>query len=968
MSINVKYDPKVTHKINSFKFDQFNMKYWNINSMRNKIFEIENEVSLVSNKTVHFVALTETRIFENEIDLFNLPNFKAYFSCRDDGHGGAALFVHESLDSSLVESACLFKINYVIVKIPALRASIAVLYKKPTVSNSKFFAVLTQILSKTNNIILIGDTNINVQKHGPNITEYLSLIESLGCRLLNSTNKKFATRINQHVNARHTTSSTIDHVITSCLNYNFNFCVNDSHLSDHQEIFLSFKDTSNRTVNFSETNYSFTSKYFQFDNFKRLLARELSLYTPKNLNTLLRLIENTKKRCVRSRVIFNKINPYKKWVSAELTELITERNRYHKLLKRCPANEFIKNKYLEYCNLTKSMNNRIRRIHNSSQLNKFVSKPRQLWKCFNEIIHNKPYSQNEIKTISCDDGSTTHDPLTIANTINTYFCHIGRELFARIPHTEPTYNSLIPNNSRTMALFPVTPEEICSIIFNTKPNSNLSNILPVNYIKQCLDILLDPITDMVNKCFDTGCFPEILKTARVVPIFKSGDSLSPSNYRPISILDDFSKILEQCIFHKISAFTTKYDLISKFQFGFQKHSGTLSAASCLLDSIRLSLDASILNICAAIFIDVTKAFDSIFRELLLKKLYRLGFRGNSYNLIESFLSNRMQFISMANVNSDPLNIEFGTPQGSTLGPALFILFINDITNLKLHGKIVLFADDAVITYCETDVNELNRKMIEDMQVLSQWFSANKLTLNRKKTKCMIFHQKQHIKKFRLDIHCDGEPIEQVETFEYLGLTLQENLQWDMHIDKISTKINRISGVIHRIGNTVDTSTLKSIYYAHVHSHLAYMSPIWGQSATEYLLNTIQVIQNNAIRSIFRKEYYAFGLSTNQIRTKFNILNVRQISKYETAILAYKINKKIIKTNIETIQMSSRHNYNTRNSNQLYQQSFRTKTGKYLISRLIAVEFNMLPTDLQSLPSLNQFKNKLKKYILSDNQN
>lgn len=935
--------------------------------MRNKIFEIENEVSSHSNKIVHFVALTETRIFQNETDLFNLPNFRAYFSCRDDGHGGAALFVHDSLDSSLVESACLFKINYVIVKIPALRSSIAVLYKKPTVSNSKFFAVLTQILSKTNNIILIGDTNINIQKHGTNITEYLSLVESLGCQLLNCIDKKFATRINKHINARQTTSSTIDHIITNCSNFKFNLCVNDSHLSDHQEIFLSFKDTSNRTVNFSETNYSFTSRYFHFDNFKRLLSRELSLYTPNNLTTLLHLIENTKKRCVRSRVIFKKVNPNKKWVNAELTELIAERYRYHKLLKKCPTNDYIKNKYFELCNLTKSMANRIRRIHNSTQLNKFISKPRQLWKCFNEIIHNKPYSQNEIKSISCADGSTTHDPSAIANTINNYFCCIGRELFDKIPHTEPTYLTLIPNNPRTMALFPVTPDEILNIIFTTKPNFNLNNILPVNYIKQCLDILLNPITDMINKCFATGCFPEILKTARVVPIFKSGDSLSPANYRPISILDDFSKIVEQCIFQKISAFTTKFNLISKFQFGFQKHSGTLSAASCLLDSIRSSLDASILNICAAIFIDVTKAFDSIFHELLLNKLYRLGFRGNSYNLIKSFLSNRMQLISMANACSDPLNIAFGTPQGSTLGPALFILFINDITSLKLHGKILLFADDAVITYCETDVNELNRKMIEDMEVISHWFVANKLTLNRKKTKCMVFHQKQHLKKYKLDIHCNGDPIEQVETFEYLGLSLQENLQWDKHIDKIATKINRISGVIHRIGNTVDTTTLTSIYYAHVHSHLSYMSPIWGQSATENLLNTIQVVQNNAIRSIFRREYYASGLSTNQIKTKFNILNVRQISKYETAILAYKIDKKLIKTNIETIQMSSRHNYNTRNSNQLYQQNFRTKAGKYLISRLIAVEFNMLPTDLRSLPSLKQFKSKLKKFFLSNSQ-
>lgn len=167
-------------------------------------------------------------------------------------------------------------------------------------------------------------------------------------------------------------------------------------------------------------------------------------------------------------------------------------------------------------------------------------------------------------------------------------------------------------------------------------------------------------------------------------------------------------------------------------------------------------------------------------ELLLQKLYRLGFRGKIHNLIRSFLANRSQYISTANGNSDPKNITFGTPQGSTLGPALFILFINDIANLKLHGKIVLFADDAVLIYCETDINELNRKMTEDMETILQWFHANLLTLNQNKTKCMIIHNKQHLKQYKLNVNLNGNKIEQVDSFEYLGITLQENLHWDLH--------------------------------------------------------------------------------------------------------------------------------------------------------------------------------------------
>lgn len=320
-------------------------------------------------------------------------------------------------------------------------------------------------------------------------------------------------------------------------------------------------------------------------------------------------------------------------------------------------------------------------------------------------------------------------------------------------------------------------------------------------------------------------------------------------------------------------------------------------------------------------------------------------------------------IDRIGTNSSCLKINFGTPQGSTLGPALFILFINDITNLKLHGKIILYADDAVLIYCNSDIEKINQMIIEDMDKISRWFEANKLTLNRKKTKCMILHSQQHLKQYKLNVHSGGEPIEQVEAFDYLGLTLQENLKWDLQIKKIASKVKRIAGVIHRIGNSVEMSTLKSIYYAHIHSHLIFMSPIWGHSAPETLLNTIQTVQNSAIRSIFRREYYAMCVSTNQIRKNFKILNVRQLIKYETAMLAFKIMNKMIKTNVQTIQISNRHNYTTRQSNQLHQNNFRTNAGKNQIARLIAVEWNMLPNTLRRRTSLYQYKRELKNLLM-----
>lgn len=197
-------DVNVVQRVNWTKFDQFNLNYWNINSIRNKIFDIEETVYQNRKKITQFIALTETRILDSETEFFNIPNFKPYFSNREDGHGGAALYVHNSIDSNLIMSGVEFKVNFVVVNIPIINTSIAVIYKKPTVSINKFLVVLNKILEKTNKIILIGDMNLDIQTNNNCIQQYTNTVNAAGCCILNKREKKFATRINKRMNARHT--------------------------------------------------------------------------------------------------------------------------------------------------------------------------------------------------------------------------------------------------------------------------------------------------------------------------------------------------------------------------------------------------------------------------------------------------------------------------------------------------------------------------------------------------------------------------------------------------------------------------------------------------------------------------------------------------------------------------------------------------------------------------------------------
>lgn len=239
-----------------------------------------------------------------------------------------------------------------------------------------------------------------------------------------------------------------------------------------------------------------------------------------------------------------------------------------------------------------------------------------------------------------------------------------------------------------------------------------------------------------------------------------------------------------------------------------------------------------------------------------------------------------------------------------------------------------------------------------------------ITINLKKSKCMIFHPQQQTKKFTLTINIHGSPIEQVETFDYLGLTLQEDLRWNTHINKICSKISSISGVIGRIGNAVNKTTLISIYYAHVNSHLSYLAPVWGNAATDILLNALQVAQNQALRSLFRIDYYANGLCTEDIRKKHNILSVKLNIRYNTAMLAYKIKNNLIKTNIQIDLVNQRHTYATRNATNVYQHGYRTNSGKHLTSRIIAIEYNRLPPNIRNSQSLHKFKKNTKELLFN----
>lgn len=368
-----------------------------------------------------------------------------------------------------------------------------------------------------------------------------------------------------------------------------------------------------------------------------------------------------------------------------------------------------------------------------------------------------------------------------------------------------------------------------------------------------------------------------------------------------------------------------------------------------------------------IFIDLKKAFDTVPHEKMFIKLDRYGIRGLTMNLIRSYMKNRVHFVDIQGSHSEKYTNHnpFSVQQGSNLGPLLFLLYINDIFSIKLNGSLVLFTDDAMITYDAMTTQELKIKMEHDLSTLYYWFMNNKLTMNIKKTKFMLIAPyNSEIINTKLDLKIYNQEIEQVTNYKYLGLTIQNNLKWNIHINMVKRKISAISGIIKRMGNHVNQSTQKMIYAAYIQSQLSYLSCIWGLSTPTYLLNSLQVSQNNAVRNIYAKEYYIEGLHTNEIYKKHGIMKINSIIEMGATLMIHKILNNEMKNNIIIERIGDTQTYNTRNADNIRINNYRTNTGKLNVIRASSIIYNKHTNDINTTnTNFIKFKNEIKKQIL-----
>lgn len=938
----------------------FTLIHQNIRSISKNIDEFLITLKELGND-FDLIILTETWRIQNA-SLYSISDYETIYSNGNYNQNDGILVY---IKKSILKSFEIIQLTNNVIKINAeihgKSIVVTTIYRPPSTKIQNFNNSLKQYLANLENhdySFMVGDINIDINGNTEETNEYLNIMTENG----------YVSLINDNTRMVNNSKSCIDHIFlkTKKKKSDTKPIIYETNITDHFIIMNSLilgptKTTSRPTTGQNRINKINIPKLRSILNAQLLNDTVEHNNVQEGTNKFISYLKLKIQEVTRTIKITSRNKKRNEWITEALLTSVSKKQKLYQRLKQHPNNLNLREEYNTYKNTLTSLIRTAKRKYFQEKIKSGQSNNKVVWNTINSLI-GKTKQTIPVKQVITEDNINSIDPKEIADTFVKHYSNVGQNLADKISLNPQRTIKYRVKRCITDSFFltPTCQNEIQKIIKDL-PAKSSTGIDGINtkILKGIADIIANPLAALINKIIETGTCPHILKTSIITPIYKKGDKNQPVSYRPISVIPTLAKILEKVVNKRLTAFLEKNKIISQEQYGFRKNISTSNAITDLVTNLQQALDESKTPLC--IFIDLEKAFDTVNHSILLDTLESYGIRGTPLQFFNSYLSNRTQYVKINDTLSIEKTLNCGVPQGTVLGPTLFLVYINDLYNIETKGKIISYADDTVIIYKHQSWETVKRQAEKDLINIKQWFDNKLLTINFDKTFFMAFscYNDTQPKFDYLEIEATNRVIKinKNTSSKYLGIHIDCNLKWKVHIDALVNRMRTILYTMRMLKSVLNQNELKTVYHSLAESLLQYGIIGWG-SASQSHLKPLDTVQRSLIKTIFNKNWQ---YPTNSLYEETRILHSKQL--FARSILMYQF-----KTNnqFETVN----HCYDTKsktNKNYVIHRA-QKKIGQKSIIYLGTKLYNELDTTTKSINQYRIFKTEITKWIKTKGHN